>query len=526
MALPEHPLPCGHIICTPCLQSMGKEQGKTAINITQCPLEHENNTWPSWLIPVKPLEAGTRILVLDGGGIRGIAELEALRQLEALLGGRIPVQAFFDLIVGTSAGGLVALGLGVINWRVQKCAEKFQQLCSGAFTLRKGLDWWVVGRIVQAHYNSKYETTPLEETLTEAFTERYLFGGSRSEDCPHAVKVALVSTSSPDIRPVVFANYNRLDAEESANYAFQRPEKAKGELKIWEAARGTSAAPTYYKSFTHAATKHEYLDGGLFHNNPVNVADTERKLIWTDQALRNPDIIVSIGSGFQRTARRSSSPAQQAPLASLTRRSTTGMVATLRELKNIAVNHLESSMNAEKMWEDYISVLNPAEPEAFRFQRLNVVLKEEPPKLDDVKSMKQFQETARLWYRGHNTQIWNIAKHLVATAFFFERATAWQKQDDGVHECSGHIQCRFPQNSPYTAELGQFLWQLYTNTNSTPCFVIEEVSREKNAKQVCFTNCVMKRCLVTFTGSHHQVFPDRDDTKLEIPNDGKSATAQ
>ena len=35
------------------------------------------------------------------GGIRGIVELEVLRALEKSLGGRIPIQAFFDLIVGT-----------------------------------------------------------------------------------------------------------------------------------------------------------------------------------------------------------------------------------------------------------------------------------------------------------------------------------------------------------------------------------------------------------------------------------------
>lgn len=35
------------------------------------------------------------------GGIRGIVELEVLRAIEQVLGGRIPIQAFFDLIVGT-----------------------------------------------------------------------------------------------------------------------------------------------------------------------------------------------------------------------------------------------------------------------------------------------------------------------------------------------------------------------------------------------------------------------------------------
>jgi patatin-like phospholipase/acyl hydrolase len=50
------------------------------------------------------------------GGVRGIVELEILRQLEIELGDLINIQSFFDLIVGTSTGGIVALGLTARNW--------------------------------------------------------------------------------------------------------------------------------------------------------------------------------------------------------------------------------------------------------------------------------------------------------------------------------------------------------------------------------------------------------------------------
>jgi patatin-like phospholipase/acyl hydrolase len=53
------------------------------------------------------------------GGIRGIVELEILRQLEKELGDLISIQSFFDLIVGTSTGGIIALGLTARNWLVQ-----------------------------------------------------------------------------------------------------------------------------------------------------------------------------------------------------------------------------------------------------------------------------------------------------------------------------------------------------------------------------------------------------------------------
>ena len=53
--------------------------------------------------------AGSRILCLDGGGIRGLIQLEVLSQLEKKTGRRIT--ELFDWIIGTSTGGLIALGL-------------------------------------------------------------------------------------------------------------------------------------------------------------------------------------------------------------------------------------------------------------------------------------------------------------------------------------------------------------------------------------------------------------------------------
>ena len=45
--------------------------------------------------------SNTNRLVRCSGGIRGIAELELLRLVQVALGGKIPLHAFFDLIVGT-----------------------------------------------------------------------------------------------------------------------------------------------------------------------------------------------------------------------------------------------------------------------------------------------------------------------------------------------------------------------------------------------------------------------------------------
>ena len=52
---------------------------------------------------------GSRILFLDGGGIRGLIQIEILMEIERRTGRKIT--ELFDWIVGTSTGGIVALGL-------------------------------------------------------------------------------------------------------------------------------------------------------------------------------------------------------------------------------------------------------------------------------------------------------------------------------------------------------------------------------------------------------------------------------
>lgn len=109
---------------------------------------------------------------------------------------------------------MIALGLAAKNWSVEECTHHFEALCKKAFTRRTGGNIPGVGWLVDNFNHSKYETRPLEEALTGAYSEtEYLFGGSR----PHAsygtdIKVAVTATSAGG-SAVVFANYNRLCGE-------------------------------------------------------------------------------------------------------------------------------------------------------------------------------------------------------------------------------------------------------------------------------------------------------------------------
>ena len=64
---PEHALPCGHVLCTPCVKLYGRIKSKHLIKMHECPLETNTpGTCQSLTLYLKPDSAGVRILTLDG----------------------------------------------------------------------------------------------------------------------------------------------------------------------------------------------------------------------------------------------------------------------------------------------------------------------------------------------------------------------------------------------------------------------------------------------------------------------------
>jgi hypothetical protein len=154
------------------------------------------------------------------------------------------------MLTALSAGGLVALGLGVKNWTIDECAQKFQDLCSTAFAPREFHNIPGVQQVTNFFQKAKYRTKPFEIALKELFCEDQLFGGA-CEEQRYQRKVAVVSTCGTGQKAVLLTNYNRAqrDAEPGkpsipkllhlanafSDYKFERPEKGQAELKTWEA---------------------------------------------------------------------------------------------------------------------------------------------------------------------------------------------------------------------------------------------------------------------------------------------------
>lgn len=192
------------------------------------------------------IAAGTfQILSLDGGGIRGVFSAAVLAAVEDDCGVRITDH--FDLIAGTSTGGILALGLG-LGLRPRELVEFYVEFGPRIFPRRR------LYRDLLHWFRRKYSQAELESALKNKFGDRPL------------------GTSS--LRLIVPA----FNLGENAVHVFRTAhlERLRRDYKIpaWKVAMATSAAPTYFRAFTLDRGV-RLVDGGVWANNPAMVAYIE-----------------------------------------------------------------------------------------------------------------------------------------------------------------------------------------------------------------------------------------------------------
>ncbi len=189
-------------------------------------------------------ESPFQVLSLDGGGIRGIFQAAILTQLEADLDTRITQH--FDLIVGTSTGGIIALGLS-IGLRPEEILDFYLEEQARIFPRHR--------RLRPGLLRPKYSADALQHALQRVFGDR------RLADC----RV-----------PVVIPSFNLV---ESDVYLFKTPhhERLRRDLNVplWQVGMATSAAPAFFPVFCHPSDHVRLIDGGVWANNPSVVGVTE-----------------------------------------------------------------------------------------------------------------------------------------------------------------------------------------------------------------------------------------------------------
>lgn len=466
------------------------------VDIASCPFHPDDLFEEPWSVALKPASAGVRVLTLDGGGVRAIMQLEQLRALQQDLG-NLPLHLFFDLMVGTSAGGLVALGLGVEGWSAEEGIAKFEAFAAKAFTRRRWGHIPLIAPIELWCNSSKYATEPLEEVLQELYAPGYLFGGGRHGRAQSACKVAVIAATPS--RAVVLSNYSRVPPgdEDPKAYAFHRPERPDEEFQIWEAARATSAAPYFFKAFSHAASKQTLMDGAIWHNNPIKIAEAERQNIWPSRANLEPlepDIVVSVGTGVAAVRLQDiHTPTVSTPIAD-NRRGTLSFnakspVSKYQHWKQLFAAFIESSTNSALAWESFYQALQ--QQHRPRYRRLNTQTDSDPPQMDDVEQLQSMKNFARHQLDRASTpssprlEVRETALRLIALCFFFDPSGKPIPRPGGGFEVPGSIFCRFRAGSNEMRHLGRKLDSFRSSAREESCFVIQETRNEHESQQAC-----------------------------------------
>lgn len=247
------------------------------------------------ILPPPLAEKPILVLCLHGGGYRGFFQLEVLKTLEEQLQNRlkkhVAINDIFDVISGTSTGGLTSLGLRT-GRPVQKIIELYEQKGTQIFSstwshwLWNGNGWW----------GPKYDSSGLKTVLQE------IAGNIFFRDIEKPVLIPAYEV--PQQKVLLF---NNLHAKvlENVNYS----------IKAEDVALATAAAPTYFpplilegrekeisvelKSgnfedpFVELIPNRTLIDGGVAANDPSELALVEARKLFPNR----PVILVAIGTG-------------------------------------------------------------------------------------------------------------------------------------------------------------------------------------------------------------------------------------
>lgn len=189
------------------------------------------------------------ILALSGGGYKGLFSAHVLSYLEKEFD--CPIAKKFDLIAGTSIGGIIAIALAL-----EIPTEKIEKLFidKGNIIFKKR-HFWSNGYLL----NSKYNNTGLKDTLSDLFENKTI------EDLKH--KIIIPTVNYTEGKPQLFKTPHCAGLCKDKN------------TKLIDVAMATSAAPTYFPIYQ--SNLGDFVDGGLVANHPGYFATIEAQKYLT-----------------------------------------------------------------------------------------------------------------------------------------------------------------------------------------------------------------------------------------------------
>ncbi|KIM83298.1 hypothetical protein PILCRDRAFT_439377 [Piloderma croceum F 1598] len=232
-----------------------------------------------------------RILSLDGGGIRGVSTLlilesvmEKIRQDAGLNSTPLPCE-YFDIIGGTSTGGIIAIMLGRLQMSVDECIRAYKKVAEKAFTPKAVLQ--LPGRPTGA-----FSASALEDAIKQVIADQCKEEACRNELCQHTDNLFRDGACCKTV--VLAITKDNVDAPPTLFKTYERSESLK-DCTIWQVARATSAATTFFKSIKCGRDEVEFIDAAFGHNNPCDVLLEEAQEIFPNSEL---GCVISIGTGL------------------------------------------------------------------------------------------------------------------------------------------------------------------------------------------------------------------------------------
>lgn len=216
-----------------------------------------------------------RVLSVDGGGIRGIIPAMLLAEIERRTAQ--PASELFDLIAGTSTGGIIAMGLvtpgpdGKPAFSAADGVAIYEELGPQIFSRSKKDVLHSLGGVLHERYHADGLVDLLKDT----------FGTLRLSDA---------------LTDVLLASYEISRSETWLFRSRQAKEDPAFDFHMWEAVRATTAAPTFFEPFQvddPNGTTHVFVDGAVYANSPGLLAFGELERHYFGKDL----VVASLGAG-------------------------------------------------------------------------------------------------------------------------------------------------------------------------------------------------------------------------------------
>lgn len=202
------------------------------------------------------MSSNKRILSIDGGGIKGTFPAAFLAAIEEDLDR--PIGEYFDLISGTSTGGIIALGLG-LGLKASEILKLYEERGPEIFGQDMGhFQNFLANRIrfIRWLYRSKYSSEKLRSILAEPT----LFGEKKLGEAKHRLFIPAWDSTKKSVCLYKTPHHKRLRTDYKSKFV--------------DVALATSAAPTFFPE--HISEQGVGLiDGGIWANNPIAIAVTE-----------------------------------------------------------------------------------------------------------------------------------------------------------------------------------------------------------------------------------------------------------